>query len=273
MSRRAAMTRSTSSVVTGAAVLVGVAALAAAERGPPAAQGVADPPATRRGAGDVRVPAAAPRPVTIYLRRTGGTLSAGPDDSGRDVSSLAARAGGAVTVPAWRGGARRWRRVVACVRARYADFAVEIVGERPAGPHVMVLVGGRPALLGYPASVRGAAPATGAVQPAAVAYVFAEALGHDVEATCAAILHETGHTLGLDHVHLCGDPMSYLDGCGPPRWRDEEAFCGEREPRVCADGALTQSSWRWLAAAVGLRDPAARPAGYSPTGLPACGPE
>src|SRR5688500_4450340 len=104
--------------------------------------------------------------VTICLNRAGGTLAPGWDDSAGNVSSVAFNVGGEVTIPAWRGGDRRWREVVSCVRDRYGEFAVDVVTERPrGGDYVMVMVGGKPALLGYPRSVSGVAPYTGEVMP------------------------------------------------------------------------------------------------------------
>lgn len=193
--------------------------------------------------------------VTLYLNADGGTLTAGWDDASADVSSLVERVGDAVTIPRYRGGARRWRRVVECVRDGYAAFDVDVVTERPAaGPYVMVMVGGRPSLFDYPRAVSGVAPYTGQVIDGAVVYAFSDAVRNDVESTCVAILHESGHALGLDHSTLCEDPMSYAWGCGKKRWRDEDASCGEAEPRACGDGEPTQNSYRRLAANVGLRD-------------------
>jgi hypothetical protein len=97
-------------------------------------------------------------------------------------------------------------------------------------------------------------PYTGEVMSRAVSFVFPENIRHDVEGTCTSILHEVGHTLGLDHAYLCEDPMSYLFGCGKKTWQDADAECGEDAPRDCANGEATQNSYRQLASAVGLRD-------------------
>lgn len=195
------------------------------------------------------------RGVTLYVNGGGARLTGGWDDSAADVSSIALRAGDELVVPAWQGGARRWRRVIDCVRDRFGEFAVDVVTDRPAsGDYIMIVVGGDPALIGMPDSVSGIAPYTGSVLRTAVGYVFSESLRHDVEATCVSILHEAGHAMGLDHAYLCEDPMSYLWGCGEKRFRDEDAYCGEGEPRSCGDGTVAQNSWRHLAALVGLRD-------------------
>ena len=200
-------------------------------------------------------PARDTAPVTVYLRRGGGTLQAGWDDSSRDISSLASRTDdGEVTIPAWRGGDRRWRAVTACVVERFGPFAIDVVTERPArGDYIMVMVGGRSSLLGYPRHVSGVSPFTGDVMPGGVSFVFSENLRNDVEGTCTSILHEAGHALGLDHAYLCEDPMSYLYGCGEKTFQDQDAACGEDEPRACNTDDGTQNSYRHLARVVGLR--------------------
>jgi hypothetical protein len=197
----------------------------------------------------------APRGVTVYLNRDGGAITGGWDDSASNVSSVAWGMGVDVDVPAWRGSNKRWKSVVQCVRDRFADFQVDVVTERPSrGDYVMIMVGGEPSMLRYPDSVGGVAPYDGGVQRSAIGFVFADSLGYDKESTCASILHETGHALGLDHEYLCEDPMSYLWGCGEKTWQDADAACGEDEERECGDGAETQNSYRTLAANVGLRD-------------------
>lgn len=193
-------------------------------------------------------------PVTLYVKPDGATLTGGWDDASAHVSSVALRVDGPLVIPAWSGGARRWQRVMRCVRDRFGEFAIDVVDERPADPgHIMIVVGGEPGLLGFGRGVGGIAPYTGEVLPGAVGYVFSDALDNEVEATCVSIVHEAGHALGLDHAYLCEDPMSYLWGCGEKRFRDVDARCGEEEPRACGDGEVTQNSWQRLATHVGLR--------------------
>jgi hypothetical protein len=193
--------------------------------------------------------------VTLYLNGGGGVVTAGWDDSAQDTSSIVYNVGERVKVPAWGGGRRKWAAVAACVRDRFADFAVDVVTDRPArGDYIMIMVGGRPSLLGYPNSVGGVAPYTSDVIARAIGFVFSARARNDVETTCLSIVHEAGHAMGLDHAYLCEDPMSYLWGCGDKRFRDEDAHCGESEPRGCGDGEVTQNSYRKLARAVGLRD-------------------
>jgi hypothetical protein len=196
-----------------------------------------------------------PRGVTVYVNGDGGTISGGWDDSAHDVSSVAYGMDHDVKVPAWKGGKKAWQKVVQCVQDRFSDFDVDIVTDRPSdGDYVMIMVGGYPSLLGYGDSVGGIAPYTGEVVRKAVGFVFSANEDNDVENTCVAILHETGHTLGLDHEYLCEDPMSYLWGCGEKHWQDQDAPCGENEERECGTGEATQNSYQILANNVGLRD-------------------
>lgn len=194
------------------------------------------------------------RGVTLYLNRDGGMVTGGWDDAARGVSSVAMGEGD-VRIPAYRGGDRRWRQVVACVEDRFRPFAVDVVTARPAtAGYSMIMVGGEPGLFGYPDSVGGVAPYNGEVMRGAIGYVFSDNLGDDVESTCTSIVHEAGHTFGLDHAYVCEDPMSYLWGCGEKRFQDVDAACGEGEARACATGEPTQNSYRHLARVLGLRD-------------------
>jgi hypothetical protein len=203
-----------------------------------------------------------PHGVTVYLNREGGTIGAGDDDASQNVSSVIDGYADSVKVPAWKGGEKRWGQVVECVKQGFADFNVDVVTERPdGGDYIMMMVGGRPSLVGYGSSVGGVSPYTGEVVPDAVGFVFAAGDDYDLEGVCIGILHEVGHTLGLDHESKCEDPMSYSWDC-EKSWQDVDSPCGEDEDseRACGNGDATQNSYRMLAANVGLRSEADQPA-------------
>ncbi|MEZ4398617.1 MAG: hypothetical protein R3B06_01265 [Kofleriaceae bacterium] len=200
-------------------------------------------------------------PVRVFLNAAGGTLTAGEDDPARGRSWIArAGDGGRVEVPPYPRDRPAWDRVVACVRAHFAPFAVDVVDRRPtAGAYTMVMVGGAPALIGQPASVSGIAPASSGVLRGAVGYAFVDADDAPAD-TCGTIAHEVGHTLGLDHTLDCHDLMSY-DACGPKAFTDRAAACGEYDARSCDSGEATQNAYQQLGAAVGWRRQPAAPTG------------
>lgn len=188
--------------------------------------------------------------VTVFLERHGHITHEG------------------VRIPAFGGGDRTWHAIVACVREQYAPFAVDIVDSLPEhGPFITAVIGGRASQLGLDDDkTNGVGPYSGEVLDDAVVHVFSQ-VGtgeRDVENLCATAAHEVGHALGLEHEFYCGDVMSYfLDRCGPRRFIDVDAPCGEDSPQGCATGEDTQNSYRRLGQLVGFRgepppDPADR---------------
>jgi hypothetical protein len=178
--------------------------------------------------------------VTVFLERHGHITHEG------------------VRVPAFGGGDQTWHAIVACVREQYAPFAVDIVDTMPEqGPFITAVIGGRASLLGLDDDkTNGVGPYSGDVIDDAVVHVFSQ-VGtgeRDVENLCATTVHEVGHALGLEHEYYCGDVMSYfLARCGPRRFIDVDAACGEEKPEACATGEDSQNSYRRLGQLVGFR--------------------
>ncbi|MCC6999470.1 MAG: hypothetical protein IT370_32975 [Deltaproteobacteria bacterium] len=193
--------------------------------------------------------------VTVWLNGGGGHFLPGWEDSASDTSTVVYGRADAVDVPAWQGSAAHWQQLVSCVRDRYAPFAIDIVERRPgSGDYIQAVIGGRSSVLGFSRSVGGVAPYTGEVVSRGVAFVFATTIGESgngVEQVCNTAVHEIGHTLGLDHVMHCPDPMTYLQGCGEKRYADVDVACGEGEVRECGNGEASQNSWRHLMRVVG----------------------
>jgi len=195
---------------------------------------------------------AAPRPVTVFMERGGESVMSD---------------GERVTIPRFGGGDRVWAATVACVKQQFAAFQIEIVDQRPAGhDFITAVIGGRASLLGLDdEQTNGVGPYDGSVLRGATVHVFSQ-VGtgeRDVANLCSVTAHEVGHALGLEHEYRCGDVMSYFhDECGPERFLDVDAPCGEDAARACGTGDATQNSYRRLAMLVGLKAeaPAASPA-------------
>jgi hypothetical protein len=187
---------------------------------------------------------AAPRPVTLFLERDGRVID---------------HDGDRVVIPKFGGGDRVWSGVVGCVKQQFSPFNIDIVDQRPArGEFITAVIGGRASQLGLDdRSTNGVGPySPDRVIRNAVVHIFSRVGSgeRDVSNLCSVTVHEVSHALGLDHTYKCGDVMSYfLDRCGPRRFLDVEAPCGEDGPRTCGDGKRTQSSYRKVVAAVGLR--------------------
>lgn len=212
---------------------------------------VVDPPRTR-AAGGAR---------TIYLNRcTGGcTATAGGDDAARDTSSILGREGvpSSISLDPFAWDDTVWNGVVACVRAGYAPWDVEVVTDEPAsGRYLEVMVAGNAASLGLAGNTLGVAPLTSdcSALPSAIGFAFANA--HQPGETqisnlCATVIHEAGHLYGLDHELACKDPMTYLTGCGEKIFVNRSFACGEFDgERRCKCNA-TQNSFAHLTSRIG----------------------
>jgi len=187
---------------------------------------------------------AAPRPVTVFLERGGRVV----DHDGEEVE-----------IPKFGGGDAAWNGIVGCVKTQFAPFQITITDSAPrGGDYITALIGGRASLLGLDdRSTNGVGPyIPNRVQPNAMVHIFSK-VGtgeRDVQNICAVTVHEVAHALGLDHTHKCGDVMSYyLDRCGPRKFLDVDAACGEFSARACGDGSRSQNSFRMVANLVGLK--------------------
>lgn len=200
------------------------------------------------------LPPPRPREVTVVLDHDGATLFAGPDHGRLGTSSLLlARGIQRMDIPAYETSERRWNSIKKCVESRFEGFNVDVVEQAPrTGSYITVHVGGSPDLIGREDNTRGLAPLTGRPIPNAPVFVFTHG-EPTVTELCDAAAHEVGHALGLDHSRLCSDVMSY-GSCGPKRFRDEVARCGEHDDRECESGHEHQNSASMLEQHVGRRE-------------------
>lgn len=201
------------------------------------------------------------RPHVIYLNREGGVLTAGVNDSRRNVSSVVANAGlESFEVPSYHGTNAAWDSIVSCVQDQFSAYDVEVVDQRPVdGPYTMVMMGGRAGELQNSDGVRGGtarnlsglAPMNGRIVENAVVFVFARSITGGSRIVCETVAHEVGHVYGLDHAMDRRDPMTYLPRSSRRSFQDTEAQCGERATRLCADGEPTQNSHQHLLEVLG----------------------
>lgn len=195
----------------------------------------------------------------VYLNREGALLRGGGDDSTTNRASLAGPSeSDTIDLPGYQGSHSTWQQTLACVREAFAPFNVRIVDQRPVtGDYLMVLAGGSSRVLKGKgkshANATGLAPHNGLPIHNAVALVFTQTTGAQIRQTCETIVHEIGHTYGLDHAHDCRDFMTYLPYCGKKRFVDKDVRCGEHKTRECKGGKPTQNSYQELARVLGLK--------------------
>lgn len=187
---------------------------------------------------------------TVFMNKAGGTYYPGSNNSSTNRSSIPSAV---ASVPAYKKGDDRWKKLVACVKDKFSRFNITITDADPGdAPHIEAVVGGRPGNIGLGSGIGGIAPMTGscstAVVERAVVYVFSEQFSSDQE-ECAVVAHEAGHSLGLDHEYLCEDPMTYLQGCGVKQFQDKATSCGTYSATSCGCGPKqnsVQHLLKWL---------------------------
>jgi MYXO-CTERM domain-containing protein len=182
-------------------------------------------------------------PILFLDRCTDGcTMSPGWEDSRTNHSSIIDQPS---FIPPFAGGDPTWNAIVGCVRAMYSDFDIRVTDENPGDqPHFKAIVAGNPEDVGFPFNVGGVAPFSCGVVENSITYTFAGAYGDKPQEICHTIAQESAHAFGLDHEHLCEDPMTYLSGCGAKCFQNVDAPCGELGERRCHCGGNTQNSWQ-----------------------------
>lgn len=197
---------------------------------------------------DIRA-SANPSSNIIYLNGCFGTgcdITPGNESSIDNTSSII---DGTRHLPPFSGGQMEWDAIVDCVRETYQPFDVVITDEDPGDvPHFEAMVAGEASDIGMIGLIGGIAPfMCGETINNAITFTFPELVENDVVETCWVVAQETAHAFGLDHEYLCEDPMSYLRSCDySKRFVDQDAPCGEYDPRDCYCGGATQNSYRYL---------------------------
>jgi hypothetical protein len=215
-------------------------------------------------------PAPAQVSPIIYLERCkGGCImkKAGAEDAKTLSTTLPQGPAGQVDFPlaefqnsAGQTGAAadaEWNALVQCVKEVYSPFAATVTDVKPTSPtyHVNVVAGIAPDI-GMDPNILGVSPGVSCdPRDNRVTYTFANAHGGSgtsrTEHLCWTVAQETAHTYGLDHSYsfpgtpprsACNDPMTYRTDCGGQRFfRNDQATCGENQPRPCECG-INQNS-------------------------------
>lgn len=180
------------------------------------------------------------------------TVSPGGESSRTNRSSIPFQT---VTLNPYGHGDQHWNSLVSCVRETFLPFDVEIVTEDPGNvPHFEVMIGGNSRQLHPELEAGGVAPflGCGATEPDVISFVFPETTS-DLEFLCGAVAQEACHVWGLDHEMNADDPMTYLDLGTLKRFQDDDAVCGEFDPRACDCGGQTQNSYQYMMDTFGPR--------------------
>ena len=195
---------------------------------------------------------------TIYLNRWGAIVLPGINDSRLSTSSIVTEP---VAITPWEIDDEMWADTVACVRDLFADFDVAITDAQPDASvaYLEAVFGGHPADVGLPDYVAGVSPFTTdcSVIERSIVYTFTDVLPDDARLMCEVMAQEIAHSYGLDHQLLAEDPMSYLPYDGERTFQDQDAACGEDEPRPCGIAGTvcraTQNSVALLRERLGAR--------------------
>jgi hypothetical protein len=216
----------------------------------------------------VRTPGAAVAPGTlgitsriVYMHRcpmiSGCSVrGGGTNDSRTDTSTIA---DGIRQLGEFAQGDEVWNNVMACVTKTFEPFNITITDVDPGNvPHFENMVGGKATDISDSSGLQntlGLAPFDCGEIANAIVYTFDPGGNLSADRLCWTSAQEIAHAFGLSHEFLQKDPLTYLDGDLPKRFRDETAPCGEFEQfQRCDCGGATQNSYRKI---VGLFGPGA----------------
>lgn len=169
----------------------------------------------------------------IYMNRSGVTLRPGLNNSSLQTSSIVETM---TEITPWEIDDDDWAETMACMRDVFAPFDVTITDKDPGmTDHLEAVFGGHPSDVGLPDNVAGISPFTTncSVIENSVVFTFTDVLPDDPRLMCEVMAQEIAHSYGLDHQMLENDLMSYLPYEGDRVFQDEDAICGEFEPRQC----------------------------------------
>ena len=171
---------------------------------------------------------------TVYLNRTGVTLTPGVNDARTNKSSIIPSQS---TIPSWNASSNLWSQTVTCLRDMFAPFDVAITETDP-GPnvqHIEAVFGGSPSMLHMAGNMAGVSPFSTSckVIENSIVFTFTDVIPQNAQVACEIMAQEIAHSYGLDHELLASDPMTYLGFAGKRTFKNEMASCGESSPRDC----------------------------------------
>jgi hypothetical protein len=215
--------------------------------------GTADAPSAPSDA----MPDACPdNPQLVYLNRSGGDYTQGPDDASTNTSAVLQQASQSVTASSVDNAL--WTQVVACMADRLAPFNIRVTETDPgSAPHREAVFVDSLAELGFSAGVSAIAPSRCPMQDApdplqrAILFTATTIFGTNARDICENALMSLGFTFYLDRTLHAPDIMSYFASQTPKRFVDMQVPCGDTDARDCLCGGTTQSSYQKLLAYAG----------------------
>ncbi len=194
-----------------------------------------------------------PRPV-VFINPAPTQFTQGVADSVMNVTSIGDATFLTTGLPA--SAAAIWPDVLTCLQQMVMPYNVDVVDEDPGDvEHIEIALSGDPEDLGY-SGAAGVAPVSSDCtgQPRGVAFAFAGVYSDDVEASCNNLGWLLGHTVGIDSLLHCPDVNTFLTGCGPKSFTDNDSECGEYAPRQCLCGGATQNAHQRMLIFYGPRE-------------------
>jgi len=174
------------------------------------------------------------------------------NDSRNDVSTIAS---GTRQLGEFSAGDEAWNGAVDCITKTFAPFNITITTQDPGAstPHFECMFGGKYSDINDAGTTNtiGIAPFACGEIPNAIVFAFNQ--GPDPLKICWTAAQEIAHAFGLEHEFLQKDPLTYLDGDLPKRFRDVTSACGEyaiNDPG-CSCGSAMQNSYRDILALFG----------------------
>jgi MYXO-CTERM domain-containing protein len=171
---------------------------------------------------------------TVYLNKTGITVTPGSNDARMNRSSIVTSMS---SVPAWNASSTVWSQTVTCLREMFAPFDVAITETDPGNvPHIEAVFGGHPSHIGMGnTQYAGVSPfsSTCKIIENSIVFTFTDVIGNHPQAVCEVMAQEIAHSYGLDHELLASDPMTYLPYSGKRTFQNQMASCGESTARDC----------------------------------------